>query len=105
MGDADDEVVMVNNSYRSAIVQARGTAVGPAGRLETAFSAAARALEAGAWTGSGGDAFAADLTGHRSTLTAAGPDALQTFDEALDREDPQVPEGAWQTRWHNMRMY
>lgn len=102
MADGDDEIVMVNNNYRSAIASARTASMSPASRLEDALASARTALESGAWTGAGADDFGADLAGHRSALNAAGPAALETFDDALAAQPLQVPRGSWQVNWNRM---
>lgn len=41
----EDEVVMVDNTYKDAVRSARAACVGPASRLEDALRAARRAMD------------------------------------------------------------
>lgn len=97
-----DEVTMVANPYRAAVARARSSSVAPADRLEDVLSRARRAMDAGAWTGSGADAFSAELDGHRETARSAGPAALAAFDAALARLPETVPDNSWYVHWRNL---
>ena len=102
MSGGDDEVVMVNNSYKSALERARSAVVGPSGDLEDALAAAIRAVEAGAWEGPMGEDFAGELRDRRRTLNDAGPEALADLDSAIAAQPDRVPEDAWQVHWHRL---
>jgi hypothetical protein len=101
MGDEDD-VVMVNNSYRSALESARSACVGPASDLEDALTRARRAMNAGAWEGPMGTDFSGELDAYRGKLNDAGPEALSSFDRAIAGQPHRVPSDAWQVRWRNL---
>ena len=68
----DDEVVMVNNTYKDALESARSSSVDPAARLEDALSAARRAMDSGAWEGPMGEDFSGELDTYRTKLTTRG---------------------------------
>lgn len=97
-----DDVVMVNNSYKSALQTARSGCVGAAGDLEQALTAAQTAVEAGAWGGPKGEDFAGELKSHKKTLNESGPAALADFDAAINAQPDKVESTAWQVRWHQM---
>lgn len=98
----DDDVVMVNNTYRTSLESARATCVGPAGRLETALDAARTAMSSGAWGGPKGEDFSGELDRYRRQLNDAGPEAIDALDRAINAQPHQVPSTAWQVRWHQM---
>jgi len=97
-----DEVVMLANPYRAAVASARSACVQPAESLGDVLARARRAMNSGAWTGSGADAFSAELDGHRETLKNAGPAALAEFDEALARLPETVEANSWYVHWRNL---
>lgn len=97
-----DDVVMVNNSYKTALQSARTSCVGPAGALEKALTAAQAAVQEGAWGGPKGEDFAGELTSHKKTLNDAGPAALADLDSAINAQPDRVESTAWQVRWHQM---
>lgn len=96
-----DEIVMVNNNYKTALQGARSASYGAAGDLETALRAAQRAVEAGAWGGPMGEDFAGELARYRTVLNEAGPEAIATFDAAIAGQPDRVESTAWQVRWHS----
>ncbi|WP_298889843.1 hypothetical protein [uncultured Serinicoccus sp.] len=98
----DDEVVMVNNTYKDAVRSARSACVSPAARLEDALRAARRAMDAGAWQGPMGEDFSGELNTYRSRLNEAGPAALDDFDRVISGQPERVPSTAWQVRWQRM---
>ena len=104
MGDEDD-VVMVNNNYRSALESARSGCVAAAADLEDALTRARRAMNAGAWQGPMGTDFSGELDTYRARLNEAGPDALAAFDRAIAGQPHRVPSTAWQVRWRNLAMH
>ncbi|WP_022923423.1 hypothetical protein [Serinicoccus marinus] len=101
----DDEVVMVNNTYKDALESARSSSVDPAARLEDALSAARRAMDSGAWEGPMGEDFSGELDTYRTKLNDAGPaaiDALDALDAAIVAQPERVTSTAWQVRWQRM---
>lgn len=101
MGDEDD-VVMVNNNYKTALENARSACVSAASDLEDALTKARTAMDSGAWEGPKGTDFSGELDTYRSKLNGAGPAALKDFDTAISGQPDTVPEGSWQVRWHSM---
>lgn len=98
----EDEVVMVDNTYKDAVRSARAACVGPASRLEDALRAARRAMNSGAWQGPMGEDFSGELDTYRSKLTDAGPEALDDFDRVIAGQPERVESTAWQVRWQRM---
>lgn len=98
----DDEVVMVNNTYKDALESARSSSVDPAARLKDALSAARRAMDSGAWEGPMGEDFSGELDTYRTKLNDAGPAAIDAFDAAIAAQPERVPSTAWQVRWQRM---
>lgn len=96
-----DEIVMVNNNYKTALESARSASQGAADDLGTALCAAQRAVEAGAWGGPMGEDFAGELARYRTMLNDAGPEAIDTFDAAIAGQPDRVESTAWQVRWHS----
>lgn len=97
-----DEVTMVPNRYRSAIGQARTTAVAPADALKEALDKAHRAFEGGCWLSTTADDFGVALAEHRRTLSRAQEDALAEFDDAVARQPELVESTDWRVHWHRM---
>lgn len=97
-----DEIVMVNNNYKTALESARSASTSAANDLETALRAALQAVEAGAWGGPMGEDFAGELRDHKTRLNDAGPEAISTFDTAITAQPERVESTAWQVRWHSM---
>lgn len=97
-----DEIVMVNNNYKSALQDARSASVGAAYDLETALRAAQRAVEDGAWGGPMGEDFAGELADYRRLLNNAGPEAIAAFDSAIAAQPDRVESTAWQVNWYSM---
>lgn len=97
-----DEVVMVNNNYKTALRSARTTCRQPASDLEDALTAAERAMQNGAWGGPKGEDFAGELKGYKQKLNAAGPDAIADLDAAIAGQPERVESTAWQVHWHRM---
>lgn len=98
----DDDVVMVNNNYRTALESARSTCLAPAARLESALGMARTAMSSGAWGGPKGEDFSGELDRYRTQLNDAGPAAIDALDRAISAQPDQVPSTAWQVRWHQM---
>lgn len=98
----DDDVVMVDNTYKSALEGARSTCLSPAARLESALGVARTAMSSGAWGGPKGEDFSGELDRYRRKLNDAGPDAISAFDSAISAQPERVPSTAWQVRWHQM---
>jgi len=96
-------VVMVPNPYRSALDQALRHVEGDAGVLVEALTAVQSALEGGAWRSPLADAFAAATAENRARLRRCGDGCTATLRSARDGEPLMVEEGAWQTRWRNLR--
>lgn len=97
-----DEIVMVNNTYKSALRSARASCLGPAADLETALAAAERAVRDGAWGGPRGEDFAGELNRYRRQLNEAGPQAVADLDTAIAGQPDRVESTAWQVSWHRM---
>jgi hypothetical protein len=103
MGEDADTPAKVPNPYLAAIRSAKGNSAGPAETLRTALEKAGTAMEAGAWSGGGADAFAGSLDGWRTTAKQAATNSLAEFDDAISGQPEMVDENAWQVHWHNLR--
>lgn len=97
-----DEVVMVNNNYKSALRAARATCREPASDLERALTAAERAMQNGAWGGPKGEDFAGELKTYKTKLNDAGPQAIADLDTAIAAQPERVESTAWQVNWQRM---
>lgn len=98
----EDDVIMVNNNYKSALETARATCRDPAAELADALTAAKQAMADGAWTGPMGEDFAGELDSWKTKLNDAGPAAISALDTAIAAQPDRVPSTAWQVRWQNM---
>ncbi|MCW2756496.1 MAG: hypothetical protein JWO46_242 [Nocardioidaceae bacterium] len=99
---AKDEPLQVPNPYRAAIVGAKSGCAPDRQTLRTALDKATAAMQGGAWVGTSGDAFAADLTGWKTDAAKAATDAETEFDEAIAGQPLKVDANSWQVHWHNL---
>lgn len=96
----EDEVTMVNNNYRSALVRARSTAVPRAREIKEALDKANTAFSAGCWLSTTADDFGAALATHRSSLTTVRDNAIGEFDDAIAGQPELVESTDWRVNWH-----
>ncbi len=90
MSSEADEVTMVANPYRAALVAARQRATSPADGIATALDAAHRAMESGCWLSTTATTFGSDLGTHRTTLGNVQTNSMQRFDEAIGGQPEEV---------------
>jgi uncharacterized protein YukE len=103
MGGGDETpVAKVPNPYLAAIRSAKGRSADPAQSLRAALDKAETALEAGAWSGGGADAFGGSLDGWRTAARQAATSSLQEFDDAIADQPEMVDPNSWQVHWHNL---
>jgi hypothetical protein len=103
MAGEDDEPTLFTNPYLAAIRSAREQAVGPAHDLAEGLKAVDTAMQANCWQSRLADQFYAEVSQQRTVLSNCETNALAEFDDAISNQPAQVPEGAWQLRWHNLR--
>jgi hypothetical protein len=103
MAGEDDEPMMLANPYLAAIRAAREQAVGPAKGLADGLKSVDTAMQANCWQSRLADQFYAEMSQQRTVLSNCQTNALDEFDDAIRNQPAQVPEGAWQFHWHNLR--
>lgn len=91
------------NLYRSSIGGSLPAVRTSAADAASAFDAARRAMERGAWSSGAADAFVAELVGHGDAARTAAGECRDALQARYDREPAVVERTDWRARWGTRR--